>query len=216
VKVHDVEIVRLLPDTDIEAFEPLLASAAELGARHMLVAGDSPDEAAIAERYAKVWELGARYGIGMGLEFMPWTGIKSLESARRVLKLAGCGSIIVDSMHVDRSGGNAQDIAALPANQLAYFQVCDAFATRPATDEELIYQARQARLPPGEGGIDLCSMVRALPPDTVVSIEIPMHGLPNLAPPVERARALRRASEALLAQAAAAGPLPRQTADVNG
>ncbi|MDR5826550.1 TIM barrel protein [Caballeronia sp. LP006] len=214
VAVHDVEIVRLLPDTDIDAHEPLLAAAAELGARHMLVAGDSPDEAAIADRYARLFELGALHGIGMGLEFMPWTGIKNMASARRVLTLAGTGSIIVDSMHVDRSGGSAEEIAALPANQLAYFQLCDAPRERPTTDAELIFQARQARLPPGDGGIDLRSMVRALPPDTVISVEIPMHGLPNLAPPVERARALRRASEALIAEAAAAGPLAGRRANV--
>ncbi|MGF6768142.1 sugar phosphate isomerase/epimerase [Paraburkholderia sp. GAS199] len=206
IAVHDVEIIRLLPDTDIGQFESLLAAAAELGARHMLVAGDSTDEDAIAERYARLCELGDRYRVNMGLEFMPWTGIKNMASARRVIARAGRGSVIVDSMHVDRSGGSAADIAALPPAEFAYFQLCDAPRERPTSDAELIYQARQARLPPGAGGIDLRGMLRAIPADAVISIEVPMHGLPGLLPPVERGRALREVTEEMLADLAVAQP----------
>lgn len=206
ITVHDVEIIRLLPDTKIEQFEALLAAAAEIGARHMLVAGDSTDETAIADRYAQLCELGARYRINMGLEFMPWTGIKNIDSARRIIAHAGRGSIIVDSMHVDRSGGTVADIAALPLAEFAYFQLCDAPRERPASDAELIFQARQARLPPGAGGIDLRGMLRAIPAESVISLEVPMHGLPNLQPPVERARALREATEVMLADITATQP----------
>ena len=69
------------------------------------------------------------------------------------------------------------------------------------SEEELLFQARQARLPPGRGGLDLVGMLRAIPADSVVSIETPMHGLPDLLPPVERARMLRQATLDVLAQA---------------
>ena len=35
----DVEVVRIAPDTDVEALQPLLEYAGELGARHVTVAG---------------------------------------------------------------------------------------------------------------------------------------------------------------------------------
>ncbi|MFZ2295738.1 MAG: TIM barrel protein [Polaromonas sp.] len=198
VSVHDVEIIRLRADTAVAPLEPLIAAAAELGARHMLVAGDSTDEGAIAERFAELCALGAAYKVGMGLEFMPWTGIKNLPSAERVVAAAGAGGVIIDAMHLDRSGGGAADIASLPQHMWTYFQLCDAPAERPADGEGLIFQARRARLPPGKGGLDLLSMLRAIPADSVISIEVPMHGLPDLLPPVPRARMLRLATLDLL------------------
>jgi sugar phosphate isomerase/epimerase len=203
VAVHDVELVRLTGASDVARFEPLLAAGAELGARQVLVGGDDADEARLAERLRELAELGARYGLRVGLEFMPWRGIRDLPSALRVVQQAGIGGVIVDAIHLDRSGGTSADVAAIPAGQWAWFQVCDAPAQRPASEEELLYQARQARLAPGQGGLDLLGMLRAIPRDSVVSIEAPLHGRPGLLPPVERARMLRQATLDLLE---AAGP----------
>jgi sugar phosphate isomerase/epimerase len=137
----------------------------------------------------------------MGLEFMPWRGIKSLPSARRVVEAAGMGGIIVDAIHLDRSGGSADDLRSMPETTWAYFQICDAPAERPATQQELLFQARSARLAPGSGGLDLVAMVRALPADVVICIETPMHGLPGLLPPVARARMLKDATLDVIARA---------------
>lgn len=194
VAVHDVELVRLTSTTAIRDIEPLLAATAELGAGRLLVAGDDADEAALAERFHALCELGARYGVRMGLEFMPWRGIRTLASARRVVEAAGSGGVIVDAIHLDRSGGTAADLASLPPSLWSFFQICDAPAQRPATQEELLFQARQARLPPGRGGLDLTGMLRAVPAGAVVSIETPLHGFPDLLAPVERARMLRQAT----------------------
>ena len=88
----------------------------------------------------------------------------------------------------------APPISPLPPSQWAFFQICDAPRARPDTEEELLFQARRARLAPGRGGLDLVGMLRALPADFVISIEAPMHGHPDLLPPVERARLLREAT----------------------
>jgi sugar phosphate isomerase/epimerase len=196
-----VELVRLSGLSDVSQFEPLLAGAAELGARQILVGGDDADEAMMADHFRELAELGARYGLRMGLAFMPWRGIRDLHSALRVVQRAGIGGVIVDAIHLDRSGGTSTDIATIPAAQWAWFQICDAPAQRPATEEELLYQARQARLPPGQGDLDLVGMLRAIPRDSVIAIEAPLHGRPGLLPPVERARMLRQATLDLLSAA---------------
>ena len=118
-----------------------------------------------------------------------------------MVEAAGAGGIIVDAIHLHRSGGTPQDVAALPPGMLAYFQICDAPAKIPDTEEELIFQARRARLPPGQGGLDLQGMLRALPPGTAISIETPLHGLPDLPAPVPRARMLRQATLQVVEQA---------------
>jgi sugar phosphate isomerase/epimerase len=201
VAVHDVELVRLNADTDVSAYEPFMEAASRLGARQVLVAGDGDDEGSIADRFSALAQLGKRYGLRMGLEFMPWRGIRNLQSAARVVEAAASGGIVVDAIHLDRSGGSAADLASLRPEQWAFFQICDAPAQQPATEEELLFQARRARLAPGHGGLDLTGMLRALPRDLVISIEVPLHGYPDLLPPVPRARLLREATRLLMASA---------------
>jgi sugar phosphate isomerase/epimerase len=201
VAVHDVELVRLSERSDIPSLEPFLEAAARLGARKVLVAGDGDDERVMAQKLADLAELGGRHGLAMGLEFMPWRGIRDLASALRVVQAAGNVGVIVDAIHLDRSGGSAADLEALPPERWSFFQICDAPPEQPATQEELLFQARRARLAPGDGGLDLRGMLRALPPDVVVSIEAPLHVQPNLLPPIERARFLREATLRVIAAA---------------
>ena len=70
-------------------------------------------------------------------------------------------------------GTTRADIAAIPRHWLHYAQICDAPAEIPATDEELIHTARQERLLPGEGGIDLSGLFSALLTDLPISVEVP-------------------------------------------
>jgi regulator of protease activity HflC (stomatin/prohibitin superfamily) len=45
VKVLDVEIFRIKPDTRVSDYEAAIATAARLGASDLLIAGNDPDEA---------------------------------------------------------------------------------------------------------------------------------------------------------------------------
>src|SRR5262249_47685180 len=95
--------------------------------------------------------------------------------ALRIVTSAGepNGRVLVDALHVARSATSLDDIAGLPRHLLSYAQLCDAPATVPATDKELVHTARCARLLPGDGGIDLSGLIRALPSNLPISIEIP-------------------------------------------
>lgn len=173
VKVFDFDIIRLNAGIDPGRFMPVLETAAELGARYGLVAIDGDDETDMIDAFARLYELGAPLGLAFGIEYMPWTGAKTIADARRIVEKAGSGGILIDAIHVDRSGGTAAEIAATPAGLISYFQICDLPAERPADAATMIYQARNARLPPGEGGIDVAGMVRALPPALPISVEVP-------------------------------------------
>jgi sugar phosphate isomerase/epimerase len=76
--------------------------------------------------------------------------------------------------------------------------MCDAPAERPTTLEGLLHQARAERLLPGEGGLDLRGILRAVPGDTPISIEIPQEALAKTVPAVERARRALQATHRLL------------------
>jgi sugar phosphate isomerase/epimerase len=202
VQLLDFEVLRINRDTVIRDFLPVIETGARLGGRFALVAGDVADEASMTDSFAELCELGAPLGICMGLEFMPWTGVRTLASARRIVEATNPqnGRIIIDAIHVDRAGETAADIAAMPRHLHCYFQICDLPAERPTDAATMIYQARQARLPPGEGGLDLIGMLRAIPADLPISIEIPMVELAKTMSAVERARMLKRKTEAMLAQ----------------
>ncbi len=193
VQVFDVEIIRLGPRTNADAFAAFLETAGRLKARAMLVAGDDPDEARLTESFATFCRAAAPYGLTADLEFMPWTAVKNASAALRIVTAAGepNGRVLVDALHAARSATTLADIAALP---MSYAQLCDAPAGIPATNEELIHTARSARLLPGDGGIDLSGIIRALPDDLPLSLEIPNdEWLPKLGPEEWARRALAAA-----------------------
>lgn len=174
--VLDVEIFRLLPETDVTAFEPVLAVAQALGAREALVAGQDPDAERLAARFARFSELAARYGVTANLEPMPWAAVKTVADAARTITRAGCASagILLDTLHFDRVAGVPGDIAAIDPQRFRYAQLCDAPAERPTDLETLLFQARCERRMPGDGALDLRSVIDALPPALPISLEIPM------------------------------------------
>lgn len=176
VQVFDLEIVRIGEQFDPEVHLPLLEAGALLQARAVLVAADDTDEQRLAQHFAQLCEFMRPYGLTADLEFMPWTGVKDARSAMRVMHLAGYPSnagILVDALHVGRSTTSIEDIAAIPTGLLHYAQMCDATTGLHFSTEELIHTARQARLLPGEGQIDLQALFRALPSHLPVSVEVP-------------------------------------------
>jgi hypothetical protein len=52
---------------------------------------------------------------------------------------------------------------------------------------------------PGDGGLDLAGILRALPADLPISLEIPMETLAKTVPPVERTRQMLAKTRRLLA-----------------
>jgi sugar phosphate isomerase/epimerase len=175
VPVFDVEIVRLGADFHIERFEAFLETAGKLGARAILVAGDDPDEARLTQSYATFCDAAVAFGLTADLEFMPWTTVTDARTALRIVTNADRPNarILIDALHAARSTTTLADIATIPRNRLSYAQLCDAPGDIPPTTEGLIHTARRARLLPGEGGIDLAGIVRHLPPDLPLSLEIP-------------------------------------------
>ena len=200
ITVLDIEILRLKPDVRVRDFLPVLETAARLGARNALVAGNDPDEARLTENLAALCDLAAPLGIAPCLEPMPWTDAKDFAQGARIVGNAARSNagLLVDPIHFDRGGSTAGEIPSVARSWLRYVQLCDAPAERPATLEGLLHQARSERLLPGEGGLDLRGILRAVPRDTPISIEIPQEALAQTVPAVERARRALVATHRLL------------------
>ena len=201
VEVLDVEILRLKPQTRVRDFLPVLETAARLGARNALVAGNDPDEARLTQNLAALCDLAAPLRIAPCLEPMPWTDARNFADGARIVGNASRenAGLLIDPIHFDRGGSVASEIPDAPSAWLRYLQMCDAPAERPTTLEGLLHQARSERLLPGEGGLDLRGILRAVGDDVPISIEIPQEALARTVPAVERARRALSATLRLLA-----------------
>jgi sugar phosphate isomerase/epimerase len=206
VRVADLEVVAFRPETIVESLEAFLATGKELGARHTLVAAYDPDLERFSDRFAKYCEMAARFGLTADLEFMPWTYVPDISTAARIVeKVASpAAGILVDALHFDRSAGRVEDLRKIPVQRLHYWQICDGPAERPATTEGLMHAAREERMFPGEGGIDLVQLAKAMPADITISIEVPTAELAKTVDAETRARRALRGAKAVVAAARAA------------
>lgn len=207
--IADIEIARLKAGTDVEAFRSFLALGQRLGARNVLVAGDDAEHGRLTETFAAFCDLAAEYELTADLEFMPWTGVKTLPQARAIVEAAGRpnGGVLVDALHWDRSGGTLEEIRALPPHLIHYAQICDGPKPYDPSDAGMIEIARGARLIPDAGGIDLRGMVRALPRDLVLSVEIAQLEKAKTVDPYNRAKEALEATKIVTAAALATGPV---------
>lgn len=175
VGVFDLEIIRIDATFDPHRWDALYDIGAMLKAKAILVAGDDPDEARLTQSYARLCEVMQPYGMTADLEFMPWTAVPHAQAALRVVRHAGMpanAGILVDALHFGRSATTLDDIRAIPRGLLHYAQICDAEAGTHFGTDAMVHTARCARLPAGEGNIDLQGLFGALPADLPVSVEV--------------------------------------------
>ena len=175
MRILDIEMVRIGPAFDLEAYQGFFETAAALGAAHVLVAGDDPDEARTAAAFARVCEALLPYGLSADFEFMPWTAVRDLAAAKRIVAAAAQanGGILVDALHFARAGCQLHELDDVPPGCLHYAQICDGPLRGPDTLEGLIHAARCERGLPGEGGLDLKGLFDRLPAQAPICIETP-------------------------------------------
>ena len=196
MKVLDVEVFRLDPETRVDDYEPMLAIAARLRATDLLVHGADPDHARLAYNWGRLCELAEPYGLAANMEPMPWVEVSTIAKANRILELAPRhnAAVLPDAIHFFREANRLAELASTP---MRYAQFCDARRETPASMDEIRRQAREDRLMPGEGALDLRGLLAALPGDLPLCLEIP-YAKPM--PALERAQLALAKTRALLAQ----------------
>lgn len=203
VTVDHVEVLTL-DGGDVWPHEPLLEAAAEVGARRVLVTGDHPDRSLLADRLAALCAVASGFGQVVDLEFMPFRHVATLADAVAVVEAAGGGAtgarVLVDALHLARSGGSPGDVAAVARALLGACHLCDAPAVAPP-DDRLADEARGNRFLPGEGGLPLAALVEAMPSGTPFVAEVPLGGARGQLTAPERALAVSQATAALLRSA---------------
>jgi sugar phosphate isomerase/epimerase len=178
VSFYDGEVFTLLPETDIDSWLPVIETAAEFGMPVMQITCEDPDLSRAGDRLGRIADAAAEHDMKMAIEFMRWRSAATIRDAARLAEASGRDNvgILLDALHLSRSGGSPADIAALPEGLVLYLQLCDAPAMQPADNAACIAEARTGRMFPGDGGLWLNELMSVLPRNVVISVETPHKG----------------------------------------
>jgi sugar phosphate isomerase/epimerase len=199
LELLDVEVIWLKPDSDMRLHKEVIDIGEELGAKNVLCVASDPDMTANADRLAEFCRHAEGSGMRVALEFGVFTEVKNLQMAMAVLDNVGhpLRALLIDPIHVDRSGTSPREIANVPQGLLPYAQFCDAPAERPDLHDfdAIITDAIDLRQQCGEGGLDLKGIYNALPDSIPLSIELRSKALRERYPNAQdRARAVAAAT----------------------
>ena len=125
IDILDVEAIWLTPDSDVNSYIPAFETSARLGARHVLIVGNDRDEARVIDNFARMCTLASPFGLKLMLEFIPYCQTATVEAAHRVVTRAGQpnSGVLVDALHLSRSGGSPADLGVLDPAWLSYCQI---------------------------------------------------------------------------------------------
>jgi sugar phosphate isomerase/epimerase len=175
VRIHTLDALFLDQSTRDDQIERMLDLGALLNADKCTAILLDHDLGRAADRLARACELAAPRGIRLAVEFVPFLVIRTLREAADIILQAGSPDnalILVDALHLYRSGGSPRDIASVPSRLIASAQICDGPGEMVADD--LPHEATYERRVPGDGVFPLIEMVSSLPADALIGIEVPM------------------------------------------
>lgn len=211
VRLSNVSAYQFYPDVTWEHLAPAIEATHALGMRTLVANGFDPDLSRFVPLFARYCRQAAEAGITVALEFLPYSAVRSLDAALEVVERSGCANagVLLDALHLDRSGLGPADIARVPPGRIAFAQLCDARRLDgPRSDEQLLQEARTARLPAGEGDLPLFEFLEALPAGTEIEYEVARADLAQASPLAKARAALADAQRFALAHAAHRGAQP--------
>lgn len=186
--VHDVEVHRV--GDGIDPGE-LIDACAAVGAMRLLAVCDLPSRAAAVDGFGALAARARSSGIEVGIEYMAWTTPAGPLDAVSIAREAGC-VVVADVLHHVRVGAGVDAMGELVAwGVLGWVQLCDGPEGAP---QDLLHEARHARLPPGSGSIPLDDLLAVVPDGVVRSVEVQSDALSAHMDGVSRIALLAQAS----------------------
>ena len=185
LEVLDILAFYLLPDTDVHEFEPALELGAELGATYALTQCDDPSWTRLSNTFDRFCEVAQGSGLVPVVEFCPNRTLATLGQTLDLLAQTGRAEIpiLVDPLHLVRSGGTGADLLKVDRRRFPYAQMTDGVlaAGEPSLEIAKRIGVGTRRLP-GEGTLPLREIFDALPADVPISIEVIMERPPGISP----------------------------------
>jgi sugar phosphate isomerase/epimerase len=171
ISLAEGSVVR--PGTELLASPAYLDAMAELGVTRLNAVSLDPDLGRTFDQYAALAQEAAGRGMETVTEFAPQMTVGDLDTGLRAVRHVGRPDfrLLVDTMHVVRSGATAADLAAVDPELIGYIQLCD--STRQPRSARYSDDTSDRDIP-GEGELPLVDLLLALPPGLPVGLEVPM------------------------------------------
>ena len=199
VKLANIECFPLAPGLDVNGYRSHIELGASLGASSATVLLYDADESRVIDNLSRVCEIAAESGLRVGVEFMPLApGWKTLEETVTLVEKVNKPNlgIGIDLLHLIRSGGTPEAVAATDPRYIAYAQLCD--SNDLSVTEDYADEASHHRLTPGDGKFPIVAFLQALPRGTPLELEVPQK---SAVPARERVEAIVSATRRQIAKA---------------
>ncbi|BBZ39500.1 hypothetical protein MCNS_25630 [Mycobacterium conspicuum] len=193
----------VLPGADMGTFAADLDALAELGVPWINAVSLDPDLDRTFDQFAALAELAAQRHIRTAVEPVPGLTVGDLPTALAALEHVGRPDfrLLIDTMHLVRSGAGPADLAAIDPDLIGYAQLND--TTLAPRLDNYMEEAMFERMVPGEGELPLREILPLLPADVVLEIEVPRRSLAlEGVSPIDRVRPCVDAARRLLSEVA--------------
>ncbi|MFE2427476.1 sugar phosphate isomerase/epimerase family protein [Streptomyces sp. NPDC059373] len=136
-----------------DAFRPHHVTAGEFGA-------DDLDIVGAGARLRTICDDVAAHGLRVAVEAFPWSGLKDVATARAVVEASGApnAGLMIDVWHFYNTRSALADLDGLPPDRIVAVQLNDG----RVVDGDFLTEARQGRLLPGDGELDVAGLLLGL------------------------------------------------------
>ncbi len=109
------------------------------------------DQAAAYQRLAEQCRILGEANIKVALEFLPWTAIADLQTARNCIRQIGAPNLgyTLDTWHFARAGQDFKTLEQIPGELIYVVQLSD--ASDRSAQQAILEETMQSRVLPGEG-----------------------------------------------------------------
>lgn len=191
------------PGVDVRDYAAPLDVMRELGVTRINTLSIDPGMNRSFDQFAMLTQMAAAVDVATTLEFGPRMAVADLGAALTAIRHVAQPHfrLVIDTMHLVRSGAGGADIAALDPDMIGYVQLCD--APLVSKFSEYMDEAKYERMVPGTGELPLLDILAALPRDLPIGLEVPQRSLAEAGVgPHERLGRCVEATRKLLAQLA--------------
>ena len=170
----DVEVALIKQGHALRSYLPALETAAELGGRFVLTNVYTRDRAFAEDEVAALCDLVQPLSLTVALEPVSFSDLSTVADAVDLARRTSRQnvSVLIDCLHVHSSRDPLSELSRIPPDRVHYVHVCDGPREVPEDADERRRIAREARLLPGEGGIDVTGILRHLPANLVYAVEV--------------------------------------------
>lgn len=135
--------------------------AAQVGATVCITVLSEQPTPAVITRLRECGQILGDFGVTIALEFLPYGPLATLDQCLAICQQVGwsrCG-VLLDTWHIFHSPPAWQQLSQLDPAYIARVQINDA---PPPVGDDLVYESRFRRVPPGDGSFDLDQFKRIL------------------------------------------------------